>query len=219
MMSSLMHELNNPLSVASVNVEYLTLTLDKEKDDKHQTCVKLLNDSVERMKKLAKTILEYSRGEEEDFQPMDLKDITDAFMTIMRPQLQKEEIEISLKIENHLPNIWGDKVQLEEVLVNFAQNSLHALKNVSDKKIELKISQKNQNHLRLEFSDNGCGIDPRLLEDIFLPSVSTKPKGEGTGIGLSRVKRIIEFHRGKIWAESDGKNQGAKFIVELPVKK
>ena len=61
--------------------------------------------------------------------------------------------------------------------------------------------------------------DAKIISDIFLASVTTKGSVEGTGLGLFRVRKIVDLHKGKVWAESEGKNKGAKFIVEIPIFK
>jgi len=68
----------------------------------------------------------------------------------------------------------------------------------------------------IEFKDNGYGIPKRLLEDIFLDFVTTKGSSEGLGMGLSRARKIIALHKGKIWAQSEGEGKGASIFVELP---
>ena len=69
----------------------------------------------------------------------------------------------------------------------------------------------------IEFKDNGYGIKKELLEDIFLDFVTTKASTEGAGMGLARVRKIIQAHNGKVWAESEGQNQGACVYAELPL--
>jgi signal transduction histidine kinase len=71
----------------------------------------------------------------------------------------------------------------------------------------------------MEISDNGYGIkkEPGFIESIFVDYVTTKASTEGSGMGLSRVRKIIQMHKGRIWAESEGKEKGARFIVELPI--
>ena len=105
--------------------------------------------------------------------------------------------------------------------MNFILNALHAVRQNQGrpKAVKLKVFLDNENGMvRMEVMDNGYGIPSRLIEDIFLPSVTTK-SSEGTGLGLYRIRKIVDGYKGKVWAESEGKDKGAKFIVELPVFK
>ena len=101
--------------------------------------------------------------------------------------------------------------------MNFVRNSLHAVRRNEEKKISLKIFRKNETIIRIECTDNGYGIPREIINDIFLSSMTTKGSSEGTGLGLYRVRKIVDLFRGKVWAESEGKGRGATFIVELPV--
>ncbi|MDD5513482.1 MAG: HAMP domain-containing sensor histidine kinase, partial [Candidatus Omnitrophica bacterium] len=73
--------------------------------------------------------------------------------------------------------------------------------------------------VRISFGDNGYGIKKEMLEIIFTPFTTTKASSEGTGMGLYNAKKIVERHKGKIWAESQGPGKGAVFVIELPIAK
>jgi len=106
-----------------------------------------------------------------------------------------------------------------QVLVILANNSLHAMKYVKERKINLKVEPVNQDSIRIAFSDSGYGIKKELLPIIFSPFTTTKASSEGTGMGLYNAKKIIDRHKGKIWAESEGEGKGAFFYIELPIAK
>ena len=80
------------------------------------------------------------------------------------------------------------------------------------------LLRKDEN-IRWEFWDNGEGIEPKMLKDIFLPSVTTRGSTEGRGVGLFRARKIIEWHGGRVWAESEGKGKGATMVAEMPAMK
>jgi signal transduction histidine kinase len=87
------------------------------------------------------------------------------------------------------------------------------------KRVRLKLELLSPDWIRVTFSDNGYGITPEKMTSIFAPFTTTKASTEGRGMGLFTVRRIIEKHHGRVWAESEGKNKGASLIVELPVAK
>ena len=104
--------------------------------------------------------------------------------------------------------------------MNLTTNALHAVRyNKGEKRVELKVFKNDDGFIRMEFSDNGYGIPSGMLKDVFLASVTTKGSVEGTGLGLYRIRKIVDTHKGKIRAESEGKGKGARFIVELPICK
>ena len=105
--------------------------------------------------------------------------------------------------------------------MNLASNSIHAVKNNGspDKRINFSVTRNSGSTCLVQVSDNGYGIEPDLIDDIFLDFVTTKPSGEGSGMGLPRCRKIAENHHGKIWVQSPGKGKGAAFFVELPLLK
>ena len=80
----------------------------------------------------------------------------------------------------------------------------------------LRVYKNSFRTVLIEFSDNGCGIKPEILEDIFLDFVTTKGSSEGMGMGLARARKIVTMYGGRIWARSDGEGKGASIFVELP---
>ena len=106
-----------------------------------------------------------------------------------------------------------------EVIANLSDNAIHALLAIKEKKISLKVEVPNQDIIRISLKDNGYGITEEKVRAIFAPFVTTKASTEGKGFGLYNCRRIIERHKGKIWAESEGENKGATFIIELPIAK
>jgi signal transduction histidine kinase len=106
-----------------------------------------------------------------------------------------------------------------EVLANLSDNAIHAILGTEEKekRIILKVEIPSQDFIRIILKDNGYGITEEKIRSIFAPFVTTKASTEGRGMGLYNCRRIIERHKGKIWAESEGKSKGAAFIIELPI--
>ena len=89
----------------------------------------------------------------------------------------------------------------------------------SEKEIILKAERSNEDSVIISFGDNGYGIKKEMLEIVFTPFTTTKASSEGTGMGLYNAKKIIERHKGEIWAESEGENKGAVFFIKLSLAK
>ena len=166
---------------------------------------------------MIKAVREFSSQTKGEFTQVNIDEVMEVFDSIVVPQFKHEEIALTKEVEPNI-KLKGNKIHIEEVLVNLAINAIHATKhNKKEKKwASLKIYKNTPNTFLIEFSDNGYGIKKDLIEDIFLDFVTTKASTEGTGMGLARVRKIVENHGGKVWAESKGEGQGAVFYAELP---
>jgi signal transduction histidine kinase len=226
MASSMAHEIDNPMHIIRSSLSFVKDFLLKDarvsslpteiKNDFEEAIVRSLQ-AGDRVSGMIKAILDYSRMGTGKLEAVSIRDAWDGFMQLIQPQIKEEKVLFATEIENDLPPVLGDRVQMEEIFMNFVRNSLHAIRRNEEKKISLKIFRKNGNIVRIECSDNGYGIPKEIINDIFLSSMTTKGSSEGTGLGLYRVRKIVDLFGGKVWAESDGKGKGAIFIVELPV--
>ena len=226
MASSLAHEIDNPQSVILAQAELIRETLNRDPrtsipDETRKDVedgLKEISEASTRVSDMIKVILDYSRKGSGELKPVKLYPAIESFEKLINPELRKYKLVIDKKIEPDLPCILGDKILVEEILLNFARNAMHAVKDLTtDKVLQLKIFKKDDRMIRIEFSDNGYGIEGKLIQDIFLASVTTKGSVEGTGLGLFRVRKIVDKMNGKVWAESEGKGKGATLIAELPI--
>ena len=225
MASSMAHEIDNPIHIIRTSLSFVQSALLRDprvsmpgeiKQDFDDSLSRSLNAS-ERVSSMIKAILDYSRMGTGKLESVRINDALEGFLQLIQPQIREEKVQFTKEIENDLPPVLGDRVQIEEVFMNFVRNSLHAVRRNEEKKISLKIYKKTENAIRIECWDNGYGIPKEIINDIFLSSMTTKGSSEGTGLGLYRVRKIVDLFRGKVWAESEGKGKGATFIVELPV--
>ncbi|MBI4309525.1 MAG: GAF domain-containing protein [Candidatus Omnitrophica bacterium] len=229
MAASLAHEIHNPNTIIINESEYLKEVLDKDKSivlpdalrhELHKT-LDFIIDSAKRVSAIVEAILEYSRIGKGELKPVNITRAVDDFLKIITPQVKKEGVHFQVEAGPNVPLIVGNKIQLEEVFMNLTLNALHAVGHNEGrpKIVKLEVFPGKEDHVRIEITDNGYGIPAEILDDIFLASVTTKGSSEGEGLGLYRVRKIIDSHKGKVWAESEGKGKGAKFVVELPVYK
>ncbi len=175
----------------------------------------------QRIEKMIKAIREFSAQTGDELTRLKLNDVFEGFFLIIEPQLKEKGVNVVLEGDPDI-HINANKILLEEVFINITINAIYAigLQNPSYPEIIISIiPDPDSKRLRLVFKDNGCGIPKRLLEDIFLDFVTTKGSSEGLGMGLSRARRILAMHQGKIWAASEGEGQGATILVELPYER
>lgn len=208
------HDLQEPLRMVSSYTQLLSRRYKGQLDESADEFIHFAVDGVNRMKCLINDLLTYSRlgrGEEE-FRSVDLN------KTLENTKLSLQEIikEKSAKItSNDLPTLNGDAIKLEQLFQNLISN---AIKFKSDETPQIEVEAKEtEKAFRISFSDNGIGVDPEYRERIFqiFQRLHGKSEYPGTGIGLAVCKRIVEYHKGKIWVES-GSGNGTKFVVELP---
>ncbi len=123
---------------------------------------------------------------------------------------------IRVSVEENLPPVFGDRTRLLEVLQNLIDNAAKFMGDQPNPHIEIGREGSTENGLLILFiSDNGIGIDPKFKDRIFGLFDKLDPRTDGTGIGLALVKRIVEFHGGRIWLESE-LGKGATFYFTAP---
>ncbi len=222
---SLAHEIDNPMQVILGHVTLikdmlLDLNLPEDKLKAFLESLAYISDSRERVSGMIRAIRDFGQKITGEFRPLNIEDVVESFSKLYYPQFKNNTV-VFEKISQLKGPVYvkGEKPELMQALVILANNSFHAMKDLKEKKAFLTLSLLNHSQVRIVFSDNGYGIKKEMLSVIFMPFTSTKPSTEGTGMGLYNAKKIIERHKGKIWAESEGPGKGASFIIELPIAK
>jgi len=224
MASSFAHEIDNPMGIINGQVDCLGMVLDDRRVFMPPEVRNSIKESFQhilgasrRVSGMVKAILEYSRMGTGELKPVSMSDVCESFLHLMGPQIKTEEIECRISVAEDLPFVLGDKVQLEEILMNFASNSIYALRGREPRQIHVRIFRKDDKTIRMEFEDNGQGIPAHLLKDAFLASVTTKGSSEGTGLGLFRVRKIADLHHAQVWAQRRDPLDGTLMVFEIPV--
>ncbi|WP_053228343.1 PAS domain-containing sensor histidine kinase [Spirochaeta cellobiosiphila] len=237
------HEINNPLGFLKSNYE----TMEKyqnyikeffhnwqntvEQDDlKWGKVNDYLNDTDEILKEseegfnrilsIVKNLRDFSRIDQvSELGPIDINQCIESTLVIC-----KNEYKYVANVEKDLqkiPPVWGSANQMNQVFLNMIVNAAHAIKDTGKKglgRISIKTYQE-QDSIKVEIQDSGCGIPKKNLQNIFDPFFTTKDIGVGTGLGLNiSYDIIVNKHQGRIKVESE-EGQGAKFIITLPSTK
>lgn len=204
------HEINNPLTNASLNLEMLKdLVGGREKVDAK---LESINRNISRASQIAKELLRFSRQKETDLEPVDLNEVIRSSIQLLRNQRLSSIIHLRLK---PIPDIMGIVHKLEEVFINVMMNSLDACK--EGDRIEVETSSDSENVL-VVITDTGHGISVGNISQVFDPFFTTKEVGKGTGLGLSVCHNIIKQHNGEIslMSSEDG---GAVLTITFPLVK
>ena len=206
------HELNEPLGRILGFAQLIKKNggLSEQQDSDIDRIIKASLYTREIIKKL----MIFSRQMPRQISPVNLNRIVSNILYFIDVRYQSRGITIVERLDQHLPDIQADSVQLSQVLVNLITNAIHAMEGGG--KITVATKRKN-GQVSLIVSDTGSGMSHDVKKRIFEPFFTTKPVGQGTGLGLSVVQSIIEEHTGKILVNSvPGK--GSKFEIVLPLK-
>jgi len=149
--------------------------------------------------------------------PLDLERVLVDVTTLLRSDAAARQVKLDVDIRDRLPKALGDRVQLQQVLLNLIINGMDALEGVpsEDRSVRVTASRKDPHDAEICVSDTGHGIPLDEIERIFDPFVSTKPQGIGMGLSISRS--IVEAHSGRLWAENNDGGRGASFRFTVPV--
>jgi signal transduction histidine kinase len=147
----------------------------------------------------------------------DAVEINDAILEVIaltRTEAANNSISVRTQLAEDLPRVRGDRVQLQQVLLNFIINAIEAMRDVGEEERELLVSSRNEpDGVSVEVRDTGPGFAPAALERVFEAFYTTKPSG--LGLGLSICRSIIEAHNGRLWASATVP-RGASFQFALP---
>ncbi len=177
--------------------------------------LEIIHKSSHTISKLVKNLRSYSRSSQKEFALYDLLEILENTLGLLANTL-KNNVEVKKEIEK-IPKIECDQNQLQQLFTNLIVNAYQALhtSGVENPQILIKIKPLEETKVLIQIQDNGPGIPSEIMDKIWDPFFTTKPQGEGTGLGLGIVKNIVESHKGKIYCQSEsGKTI---FFVELPV--
>jgi two-component system NtrC family sensor kinase len=212
------HEINNPLAIINDSVGWMQLLLSKP--DMAEMRIKgqlekglgKIAKSVERAKKVTHQLLGFARKDDSVVSEVNLSQLVEEAVQLVEKEASYKEIEFVQEVDASLDSIRSDAFQLRQVLINLLTNAIHATGPKGRIKIRL---QKDGEQAILTIQDTGQGIPQEDLERIFEPFFSTKPTGEGTGLGLFVTRGIVEKLGGTIEAESR-LGEGTDFRITLP---
>jgi signal transduction histidine kinase len=147
---------------------------------------------------------------------LDLNEATREVIALALSELQKDSVIVKQELAKELPLIKGDRVQLQQVILNLLLNATDAMRAITDrpKLLVIRTERAPEDHVRLTVQDTGVGVEPHRVDKLFESFYTTK--ADGMGIGLSVSRSIIERHHGRLWAQpNDG--HGATFVFSIPL--
>jgi signal transduction histidine kinase/ActR/RegA family two-component response regulator len=206
------HEIRNPLMVIGGTADLM----DEHDAETLKEDIHAIRSSTRRAARIVDSLLQFSRQSEPRREVVDLNDVVRSVLELRRQLLRHHGISVRLPLAPQPVSVMGDPAQLEQVVLNLVNNAERSLidNHTKDRWIEIRTARNGeQAHLAIE--DSGPGIAPDALTRIFDPFYTTRPVGQGTGLGLSVSYGIVEEHGGTIVATSP-EGHGATFSITLP---
>ena len=214
--SSLAHELNQPLGAILRNAEAAELFLQNPSPDLGE--LRAIMADIRQDDQRAGAVIDRMRTlmkqREVEKHCLDLNLLTAEVISLVRSDADKRHVRLELDFDTALPPVYGDQVQLQQVVINLVVNAMDALDETLSEERLVTVSVRPVGlEAEIAVSDNGPGIAPDRLQRIFEPFFSSKTNGLGMGLAISRS--IVEAHGGLLWAENN-ETGGATFVMSLP---
>lgn len=213
------HELNNPLTVIQGFAENIELLLDHEEISREELHLQLhpILRATDRMAKIISRMMRMVRQDDFRMSNVDLRDVVlDAF-NFMHHRLDDFGIEVQWNLQEQLP-VHCDPNQVEQILLNLLSNAVHALRKNREGRVICVSSELDDSGVRLKVHNNGPPIPEDIRDRIMSPFFTTKPVGEGTGLGLALSYGIMKAHGGDLRFTSSA-TEGTEFILAFPKAK
>jgi len=216
--ASIVHEINQPLAAIILNGDAGLLGLEKESPDLDELR-EILNcvvDDGHRASKIIDGIRAIFKKAQQIKTPLDVNDLIRDVLMLVDADLRCHNIAVQTTLNNALPRMSADPIQLLQVILNLIKNAIEAMSAAENdsRVLILKTELGDSANLLITVQDTGPGIDAKNIEQIFDRFFTTKSKGMGMGLSISRS--IIEAHGGRLWAEPRV-HQGSVFRISLPV--
>jgi len=212
MSAAVSHELNQPLAAMKTYLAGAGLLLRRNRPDEALSSFQRIDDLIERMGAITRQLKSYARKGGTDLAPVNMGDAVHSALSMMEPQLKRRQVRINVAVPERAVMVMGDRVRIEQVIINLMRNAIDATQSVEMPQIDVLLSAGETATLTVR--DNGHGIDD--LTSLFEPFYTTKQPGDGVGLGLAISSGIVNELGGRLTARNASAG-GAVFEMQLPI--
>ncbi|OXC74257.1 Signal transduction histidine kinase CheA [Caballeronia sordidicola] len=215
--ASIAHEVGQPLGAIVTTGEACLRWLGHRtpQPEEVRACVEHMIAEGRRASEIVRRIRSLIKGATPQKTQLELNDVVNDVVSLVQREVLNHRVSLRLKLASDLPPLLGDRVQLQQVIINLVINGIQAMADIGDEPRELLIASRRhkEGYVVVAVQDSGTGIDPENANRLFDAFFTTKP--DGMGMGLSICRSIIEAHGGRLWA-SNNAGRGAVFQFSLP---
>jgi PAS domain S-box-containing protein len=216
--ASIAHEINQPLTAVVTNGNACLRWLMRSQPDLEEArdaAQRIIRDGKRASEVIARIRALLKRTATNRL-PLDINEVIQETLALTQNEAGRRRVSLRTDFTSNLPLVLGDRVQLQQVILNLVMNGIQAMSSVSDgaRQLLIKTRKDDSEHVLVSVTDSGIGIDPRDAERLFEAFFTSKPEGMGMGLSISRS--IIEAHGGRLWATPDC-DRGATFQFTVPV--
>ncbi|MEL7255540.1 MAG: ATP-binding protein [Pseudomonadota bacterium] len=212
MSAAVSHELNQPLAAMKTYLAGARLLLSRNRPDEAVSSFQRIDDLIERMGAITRQLKSYARDSGHELAPVNMGDALHSALAMMEPQLRQRQVKITRSIPDEDVVVMGDRVRIEQVMINLLRNALDATQAVRDAEVDIILAAGETASLTVR--DNGTGLED--IENLFEPFYTTKEPGEGVGLGLAISSGIVNDLGGRLTARNAAAG-GAVFEMQLPI--
>lgn len=212
--ATMSHEINNPLSVILSCVDWLSTQSTNLPNPELKEILSDLTLASQRISSYVAQMTGFVRRQPTTHVPVDFASTLDCALRLVRPRAARAKVVLSLESASWMPPVPHDSARISHALVNLLSNAIDAAKQGGHTvAVQLELLG---DHLHVIIQDDGPGVDSEIAAHLFEPFSTTKPWGEGTGLGLALTREIMVEHKGSVTLENNGTG-GAKAVLRLPL--
>ena len=211
MSAAVSHELNQPLAAMKTYLAGASLLLKRKRPEEALAALGRIDGLIERMGAITKQLKSYARKDGDKLQPVDMVEALGSALAIMEPQLSHSKVALAKILPKESAVVMADRLRIEQVLINLLRNAIDAVK--ASENPEIVVSITSSDDIVLTLRDNGIGLSD--LDTLFEPFHTTKPAGDGVGLGLAISSGILSELDGRLTARNAAAG-GAVFEITMP---
>jgi signal transduction histidine kinase len=213
--ASIAHEVRQPLAAILANAKAALRWLERANVEEVREGLNGIVSDGHRARDIITNLRAMFKNDAQEKTLVDINKVVLSVLALVRIDLQKQKIELQTQLDDRIPEVVGNQVQLQQVILNLVNNAIESMSSLQIRVLRIQTKLNGSNTMHVSVEDTGTGIEPSDLARLFQPMFTTKERG--MGMGLSICQSIIENHSGRIWA-SPGVNGGSIFQFELPTQ-